>query len=293
MNNKPYILIVDDSPTNIQILAASLKDKYQLKIATNGEMCIQIATQNPFPDLILLDVEMPGISGYDVCKKLKSSDETKSIPIIFVTGRQANEDEERGLKLGAVDYITKPIHPAIVSARVSTHITLKLQRDKLEKMALHDQLTGLYNRHYMLEIAKQKMAKAIRYKYSFCLIMIDIDHFKSINDTHGHLVGDIILDAVAKNIGGENRSEDIVARFGGEEFLILLDHCTMTNAEIKANSIRENIENLCPNGIKVTISLGVSEFRLPYEKSFDELLKQADDALYKAKREGRNRVVVS
>jgi len=137
MNNKPLILIVDDSPTNIQLLAACLKNDYRLKIATSGEQCLQLINDNIQPDLILLDVEMPGLNGYQVCEKLKEKDSTSSIPIIFVTGRQGDDDETKGLMLGAVDYITKPIRPAIVVARVKTHITLKLQHDKLISMAIN------------------------------------------------------------------------------------------------------------------------------------------------------------
>lgn len=292
MSEKPIVLLVDDSATNIQILAACLKDSYHLKVATSGEQCLDLAKVKPLPDLILLDIEMPGISGYEVCTELKKNDDTAVIPIIFVTARQGNEDEEKGLQLGAVDYITKPIHPAIVVARVDTHITLKLQRDELIKMALYDQLTGLYNRHYMLDISKQKIARALRHQHSFCLVMIDIDHFKSINDTHGHLTGDAILRAVAKHLNIGNRQEDIVARFGGEEFLILLDYCEIKDAELKAEAVRERIEKLNPHGINVTISLGVAQFEVLREESFNELLKRADDALYLAKEQGRNRVVL-
>lgn len=292
MNIKPLVLIVDDSPTNIHILAACLKDKYQLQISTNGEQCIAIARSTPQPDLILLDIEMPGISGYEVCRQLKESDETLAIPIMFVTARQGNDDEEKGLMLGAVDYITKPIHPAIVVARVNTQITLKLQRDELIQMALHDQLTGLYNRHYMLEISKQKIAKAIRHQQSFCILMIDIDHFKVINDSHGHLTGDAVLKAVAKYLNKGNRQEDIVVRFGGEEFLILLDNCDLDNALLKAELIRETVEKHQPHGINVTISVGIAQFDAAQNENFISLLKRADNALYLAKDKGRNCVVV-
>lgn len=293
MTTKPIVLLVDDSATNVQILATCLKQDYHLKVATNGEKCLMLSNEKPQPDLILLDIEMPGMSGYEVCKKLKSNKDTASIPIIFVTARQGNESEEKGLKLGAVDYITKPIHPAIVVARVNTHITLKLQRDKLEKMALHDQLTGLYNRHYMLDISKQKISKSIRTQQPFCLLMIDIDHFKAINDTHGHLTGDAILRSVAKYLRKNCREEDIVARFGGEEFLVLLDNSELSDGQRKAENIRKIIEELKPHGIQVTISLGISQFDEEREENFNRLLKRADDALYQAKEKGRNCVVTS
>jgi diguanylate cyclase (GGDEF)-like protein len=292
MKDKPVVLLVDDSKTNIQILAACLKDNYQLQYAKNGEECLNLSKEQPQPDLILLDVEMPGISGYEVCKQLKASDQTLEIPVIFVTAREANVDEEKGLSLGAVDYITKPIHPAIVSARVSTHVTLKLQRDILKNLALRDQLTGLYNRYFLLDIAKKKVAQAIRHQQPFCLLMIDIDHFKQINDTHGHLTGDAILKAVSKYLSKGNRQEDVVARFGGEEFVFLLDQCQLSDAEEKAEVIRRVIESLKPHGIKVTISIGLAEFDEEIDLGFTELLKRADDALYLAKEQGRNRVCI-
>jgi len=289
MDNKPLILIVDDSPTNIQLLAACLKSDYRLKIATSGEQCLELIAENIQPDLILLDVEMPGLNGYQVCEKLKQKESTSSIPIIFVTGRQGDEDETKGLMLGAVDYITKPIRPAIVVARVKTHITLKLQHDKLISMAMHDQLTGLYNRHYLLEVATQKVAKALRHKYPLCLLMIDIDHFKAINDTHGHHSGDLVLKAVAKELATGNREEDITARFGGEEFVIIFDHCHFVDAQKKANLILRKIEDLQPEGLNVTVSIGLAKL-IKSDEQFSNLLKRADLALYEAKGKGRNRV---
>ncbi|WP_042145473.1 MULTISPECIES: diguanylate cyclase [unclassified Pseudoalteromonas] len=289
MNNKPLILIVDDSPTNIQLLAACLKNDYRLKIATSGEQCLQLISDNIEPDLILLDVEMPGLSGYQVCAKLKVKDSTASIPIIFVTGRQGDEDETKGLRLGAVDYITKPIRPAIVVARVNTHITLKLQHDKLISIAMHDQLTGLYNRHYLLEVATQKVSEALRHKYPLCVLMIDIDHFKSINDTYGHHCGDLILKAVATELSIGNREEDITARFGGEEFVVIFDHCHFVDAQKKANAILKLIEELKPEGLTVTVSIGLAKL-IKSDEHFSNLLKRADLALYEAKGKGRNRV---
>ncbi len=292
MTDKPTILIVDDEPANIQILAACLKDKYDIKVATSGEHCLGLIRSNLDPDLILLDIEMPEMNGYTVCKCLKNFSETESTPVIFVTARDGEGDEEKGLSLGAVDYITKPVSPAIVQARVKTHITLKQQRDALEKMALHDQLTGLYNRYYLLEEANHKVALSMRHKHDFSLLMMDIDHFKTINDQHGHPAGDAVLQTVAKLLEEENRLEDITARFGGEEFVVVLDHCDAANAKAKAEIIRQKIEASMPEGIKVTLSIGVAQLNAEGE-TFSELLKRADIAMYLAKEQGRNQVVLS
>ncbi len=292
MANKPVILIIDDSKTNVEILASCIEEQYEVRKGDSGDQCLTLIEQSPRPDLLLLDIEMPGLDGYQVCKQLKENPKTANIPIIFVTGRQSLEDEALGLKMGAVDYITKPIHPAIVIARVNTQIKLKLQHDKLEKMALFDQLTNLYNRYYLFEVAAQKLAKALRHKFAFCVMMLDIDHFKSINDQHGHHVGDDVLKQVATLIKNSNREEDVAARFGGEEFVIILDHCTLLNAKIKAETLRKQIEELKPCNINVTMSFGIS--KLDYsDTEFEQILKRADDALYQAKAGGRNQVVIA
>ena len=291
MTNKATILIVDDTPSNVQILAAILKDKYHIKVATSGKDCLKIATSDPRPDLILLDIEMPDMNGYEVCSKLKESS-GKHIPIFFVTGKDNDSDEEKGFNLGAVDYITKPISPAIVRARVNTHIELKLQRDALERMAMHDQLTGIYNRHYLIEAAQQKIARASRHKHPISLLMLDVDHFKAINDTYGHSKGDEVLKEMSKVLKAQNRAEDIVARFGGEEFVILLDQCDAVAAADKSEKLRQVLEQLTPGGIKITVSIGVAELK-PGEECFDDVLKRADLAVYQAKDQGRNCVVTA
>ena len=285
--NKPIVLVVDDAPANIQILAGCLKNDYQVKVATNGARCLELAEVSPEPDLILLDILMPDLDGYEVCQQLKQNETTRHIPVIFVTAKDNDEEEEKGLSLGAVDYITKPIRPAVVVARVKTHVTLKRQHDLLARMAMRDQLTGLYNRHYLLDAAYRKVARAMRHQYSICLLMIDVDHFKKINDTHGHVVGDEVLKGIATLMDACSRQEDVIARFGGEEFVVLLGHCEMAGALEKGQQLLGSIERLKPGGIEVTVSIGVAELSSSGE-TFGDLLGRADLALYKAKDNGRN-----
>lgn len=292
MGEKPSILIVDDVPANIQTLAELLKDKYRIKVATDGYRCLDLAGQEPQPDLILLDIEMPGISGYEVCEQLKMDSVTRDIPVIFVTANDQEEDEERGLQIGAVDYITKPLRPVIVAARVETHITLKKQRDLLTAMATHDQLTGLYNRHYLMEVAVKKIAYAIRHQIAVSILILDIDHFKSINDNFGHPFGDQVLREIATLLSHSARKEDVVTRFGGEEFVILFDACEQADAVAKAEKVREWIEQLKPDGHTITASFGVTEFKLS-DDTLEQMIKRADQALYMAKESGRNRVIAS
>lgn len=290
MSDKATILLVDDTRTNIELLAGCLQKTYNLKVAMNGKRCLELAESEPVPDLILLDVIMPDMDGYDVCRQLKDNSLTKDIPIMFVTGKDSDEDEELGLQLGAVDYITKPIRPAIVTARVGTQVILKQQSDTLRSMALHDQLTSLFNRHYLIEAANSKVARIKRHGGTLSLMMIDIDYFKLVNDKFGHQAGDTVLRAVASVLSSGSRKEDVVARFGGEEFVVLLDDCSILDAEEKAELLRSSIEQLLPEGISVTASFGIAELD-PDGETFEHLLARADQAVYLAKEQGRNCVV--
>lgn len=291
MNTKPVVLIVDDVATNLQSLALLLKEAYIIKIAIDGERAIELMNQEPIPDLLLLDVEMPGMNGYEVCKILKQNSSTAYVPIIFVTAKDSMMDEEYGLEIGAVDYIVKPYRPAIVKARVKTHITLKRQHDKLAVMAQCDNLTGLYNRHYLNEEGIGRISRAKRHCESMSCMILDIDHFKKINDTYGHLMGDLILTSISTLLQSSARKEDIVARYGGEEFVIMLDKCDIDSALIKAEKLRGDIEKLNPNNIHVTASFGVAELTVSMN-TIDEIVKNADTALYYSKEHGRNQVNV-
>ena len=289
MEAKPTVLVVDDAPSNIQLLGGLLKHSYQVKIATGGQRCIELAQADPAPDLILLDIQMPDMDGYEVCRHLKADDSTRQIPVIFVTGKDQAQDEELGLSLGAVDYITKPYSPAIVEARIVTHITLKQQSDELRRLALHDQLTGLYNRHFLIDVAAKHISQAYRHKQALSVLMIDIDHFKAVNDEHGHSVGDAVLREVAAIFKQKSRSEDIVARFGGEEFVILLDNCDLVNGAQKAELLRASLTESPIEGLSISASFGLAQLA-DNDETFSAFLHRADEAVYKAKSKGRNRV---
>lgn len=290
MENESVILIVDDVSSNIEVLAAVLKDDYQIKVAQSGAKALEIVLNKPIPDLILLDVEMPDMDGFEVLKKLKNNRITQDIPVIFITSYDTTEEEERGLLKGAVDYITKPIRPVIVKARIKTHVTIKKQRDALVYSSSHDQLTGLYNRRHLDEEGDRKFSRAQRTQDKLSVIMLDIDHFKVVNDTYGHLSGDNVLIAISDLLSVFKRNEDFATRYGGEEFVILLDNCGIADAKEKAENMRLKIEILRPDGIEIRASFGVAEFNKRHN-SFEELLKDADSALYEAKNSGRNLVV--
>lgn len=291
MQEKHKILIVDDVASNIQALAAVLKDDYQLRVATTGKRALELVSNEPDIDLILLDIEMPEMSGFEVISELKANYDTADIPVIFVTGNITIEDEEKGLIAGAVDYIAKPIRPVIVQARVKTHITLKNQRDQLKYEAVHDKLTGLYNRYQLDNEGYRKFKRALRQKSNFTVIMIDIDHFKNVNDSYGHIIGDEVLKSIANLLKTNRRVEDFVVRYGGEEFLMLLEECSAEDAYTIAETLRKEVALLNPAGVEVSASFGIASLRSDHV-SMDRLLKDADDALYEAKGSGRNKVTV-
>ncbi len=297
---RSIVLIVDDQPANIRMLGEALKDDFQIKMATSGRKAIEIANANDPPDLILLDIIMPGIDGYEVCRQLKKNHRTEKIPIIFITAKDQEKDETRGLDLGAVDYITKPFSLPIVKARVKTHLELKRHRDILEDLSTLDGLTGIPNRRKFDAYLKIEWRRAVRASYPLSLIMIDIDYFKLFNDNYGHDMGDECLKKVAKNLTmTAKRSSDFIARYGGEEFVSILPNTPLEKAAQFAEFLRRNIEELnithafSPASDRVTISLGLAMTIPTIGKSHDLLIKSADKALYKAKANGKNRIKCS
>ncbi|TVR85463.1 MAG: PleD family two-component system response regulator [Spirochaetaceae bacterium] len=295
------ILVVDDEPANIQALGSLLKDEYRIQVANSGEKALAIVRDETqqLPDLILLDIQMPGIDGYEVCRRLKEDSRTDGIVVIFVTARDAVSDEELGLKLGAVDYISKPISPAIVRARVETHMNLKRKTDMLERYALLDGLTGIHNRRYFDEQLEKELARNLREGYPLSVIMMDIDHFKEYNDNYGHGAGDKCLQKVAHALTDTlSRPGDTLCRYGGEEFVVLLPDSDATGARVVAERLREAVEALSLTheysaaSPVVTLSLGVASVEPAGQQKggAESLLKRADEALYAAKRAGRNRV---
>ena len=297
---RPRLLVVDDQPANVQTLYQALAGDYQVFMATGGEQALKVAHEK-LPDLVLLDVVMPGMDGYEVCRRLRADTATADIPVIFVTAHSGADDEARGLDAGAVDFIAKPIHPAIVRARVRTHLTLKQQSDLLRQMAFIDGLTGVFNRRYFDEHLQQEWARSARNGTPLALILADIDAFKKYNDRYGHQAGDDCLRRVAHALAlGLNRPADMVARYGGEEFACILPETDVAGAYELAQRLGDLVRALAiehadgPAGHVVTISLGVAgRGAHPPGVSLgaeSELVAAADRQLYRAKHEGRARV---
>ena len=292
---RPKILIVDDVPANIKMLREVLKSKYDISFATNGVDAIDLMKSGGLPDLILLDIMMPEMDGYEVCRILKSENLTAKIPVIFITSKDDEEDEIKGFEVGAVDYVTKPFSIPVVNARVQTHVELKQQREILENLSSIDGLTGVPNRRNFNEFLERNWQFCMRASKPIALIMMDIDHFKAFNDHYGHLEGDECLKQVAAILRNSvNRKTDIMARYGGEEFAAILPVTDLDGAVSIAELMRKSVEELSiPHAQSsadrhVTISLGVASMIPVKEIPAVTIIQNADRALYAAKMSSRN-----
>lgn len=293
------ILVVDDIKDNIQLLAFNLEDDgYNVITACNGTEAIEVTRQQK-PDLILLDIMLPDIDGLQVTKHLKSDENLKHIPIILVTAKSAEEDIVLGLDAGAHDYVTKPINYNILAARMRTALREKALQDmltasneNLHTLATTDSLTSINNRRNFLELAQREFARADRHKTPLCMILLDIDHFKLINDQRSHAAGDEALKVLAKLLTEDLRTVDIVGRYGGEEFIICLPDTDLATGVSIADRLRVHIANINvqyqDQSFHMTASLGVAAHAS--DTKLEELINLADKAMYQAKHDGRNRV---
>ena len=293
---KPRLLVVDDQPTNIQVLYRVFADDCQVFMATSGEQALHTAREEA-PDVILLDVMMPDMDGYEVCRQLKQDSATRDIPVLFVTAHHEAQEEARGLACGAVDFITKPIHPAVVRARVHTHLTLQRQTEVLKRLVFIDALTHAFNRRYFDERLAEEWGRAQRTGRPLGLILIDVDYFKQFNDVNGHQRGDDALRQVAQALQETTlRPGDVVCRYGGEEFACLLPDTDLDGALQVAQRMKLAVRELAighpASAVDqvLTISAGVA-VRTPTSRGdAAALLALADAQLYRAKAEGRARV---
>lgn len=293
IDRRPKLLIVDDQQVNILLLNELFQDDCEVFMATQGEGAIAMS-QNLLPDLILLDVVMPGADGYEICRRLKADPLTCDIPIIFITVQNGEEDQIRGLELGAVDFISKPISPVIVRARVRTHLALKLQSDMLRAIALLDGLTGVGNRRQFDQDMQVAWRICLREQAPLSLIMVDVDLFKRYNDRYGHLAGDLCLKSVAGALHQSlQRPWDTLARYGGEEFICLLPKTEAQGAATIAAKLLQRIRSLEIEHLDsdvdsvVTISQGVATTIPRPGQVSDTLIAAADRQLYQAKQAGR------
>ncbi len=297
------VLVVDDAVGNLNLVGRILdQGNYKTIFASHG---VQALEQVPMvqPDLIVLDLMMPDISGLEVCKKLKRNPKSKNIPVIFLTASDNKKDLVEAFAYGAVDYITKPFSAPELLARVKNHLELKHSRDllkqaitKLERLAKTDPLTGISNRRHWMTLANQEFKRAQRYESSFSILLIDLDHFKTVNDTYGHHAGDQVLIATVRVIQSKLRQQDFFGRWGGEEFVVLLPETPLEAAETVAERLRFGVETLVkdPPVEQVypftTMSIGITSCGVK-DINLDSIIQRADQALYQAKEKGRNQGV--
>jgi diguanylate cyclase (GGDEF)-like protein len=316
-----HVLVTDDSLTVRMMLKSQLEEQgYQVSLCDDGETCMAFLQQTETPpDVVLLDLVLPGVDGIHVLNWIKSRSDDVHIPVILLTALGAVDDLVRGLDQGADDYIAKPFEGEELLARVRAQIRLKRLQDELsgrnaeleaadqEKdrllsqlaaknkqlavMATTDTLTGVSNRGSIEQFLDNEASRAKRFGTDLAVAMVDIDHFKRVNDTYGHPVGDRVIREVSRAITDTIRTVDQVGRYGGEEFLVVLPGADLEGAMILGERVRETVAALYlePQGIAPTLSCGVAVWD-PGVTSWNELVSAADQALYEAKRNGRNRV---
>ncbi|MBE9221794.1 diguanylate cyclase [Cyanobacterium stanieri LEGE 03274] len=296
------ILAVDDNSINRIMLEKILtKAGYQIKVLGDSEEFLNLIN-NIKPDLMLLDLMMPKIDGLELCRLIKAKKHYQEIPIIFLTASDAKENVIEAFRSGAVDYVTKPFNNEELLARIQTHIELKFTRDQLkkalvdlEKLATTDELTQISNRRHFLNLANREFNRAKRQNIFFSMIILDIDYFKNINDSYGHPVGDIAIKLVAQKCQQSIRGEDLCARWGGEEFIVVVYDALIDEAKHVANRIREKIAEIAlpidDEQFKITVSVGIAQYQ-DTDQNIDQIVSRADRALYRAKNHGRNRIVL-
>jgi len=294
-SDKNSVLIVDDEAANIAILTNILSQEYNVYAAKNGPSAIRVAKEI-LPDVILLDILMPEMDGYEVISILKGLEETRSIPVIFITGLGGDTAEEKGLLLGASDYITKPFHPAVVKLRLLNQIQFSSQFNIVRALSLSDEVTGLFNRRGFDSRLRLELNRANREQTPLCMVLIDIDEFKTYSDEYGHFQCDMLLQTVAKVIKQAlKRPLDFAARWGNDEFIALLPDTELPGALGVAERIRKSVADaqiFCNDGnvTNVTVSIGVNVFTPKKSISVQDFIAGTDEALNAAKKFGRNRV---
>jgi diguanylate cyclase (GGDEF)-like protein len=312
LERRAKILCVDDDLTNIRILENILGPQgYEIITAASGEEALARVSDRD-PDVVLLDVILPGMSGFDVTKRLRAAERTRVLPVLLITSLTETEDKIKGIEAGCNDFIPKPFDKSELLARVKSMLNLKYAYDelraankRLEELSVTDPLTGVYNRRYLFDRLDAEIKRAYRGKTTLSCLIIDIDHFKAINDERGHLAGDAVIKRLADFLKNNVRSTDIVARYGGDEFMLVIPETSEEGARVLAGKLLEGIRKFVfvgeQNTFNVTCSMGLSSFagggldrKLMAKAAFDALgealIENADDALYEAKKNGRNRV---
>lgn len=292
----PRLLIVDDQPINIHLMHQAFPPHYEVFVATHGEQALDMCAKSTF-DIILLDILMPGMTGLELCRRLKSNPDTQDIPIIFVTALQSIEEETACWEAGGVDFVTKPVNLTTLRNRVIAHLTLKFQNEYLRELAMIDGLTHIANRRAFDERILIEFNRSQRKKTPLGIIVLDVDDFKRYNDKYGHQAGDACLVKIAAKLQSIlNRATDLVARYGGEEFICILPDTDKKGIQFIAEKLRKAVQSLKLKNANstvasvVTMSLGCAIYPDTLYKSYQDMIEAADKCLYQAKSKGRNQV---
>lgn len=302
-HNLGRILVVDDNRDNVEIIATRLRFRgYEVDEATDGAVALERVRQQP-PDLILLDVMLPDIDGYEISRRIKGDSSLPFIPIILVTARDTTQDKVAGLDAGADDYLTKPINFPELEARVRSMLRIKKLQDEielknreLERLSISDGLTGLFNHRHIHALLDEEFERADRTGERLTVAMFDLDRFKGVNDTYGHQAGDRVLEQLAEILRESAREIDRLGRYGGEEFMVLLPETGIDDAVVFVERVRREVARRPfdisdDQALRMTISAGVATYPHQRIKNAEMLVRLADEALYAAKSAGRNRVV--
>lgn len=297
------ILVVDDNQDNIEIIATRLRFRgYEILEASDGEQALALVEERA-PDLILLDVMLPDIDGYEISRRIKGSDTLPFIPIILVTARDSTQDKVAGLDAGADDYLTKPINFPELEARVRSMLRIKRLQDELEeknreleRLSISDGLTGLYNHRHIHGLLAEEFERVERTNDCMSVAMFDLDRFKSVNDTYGHPAGDRVLVEMADIMRETAREIDRLARYGGEEFMVLMPETCIDDAAVFVERVRREVARRSfdvgrDEPLKMTLSAGVASYPHDLIGDLETLVRLADESLYEAKESGRDKVV--
>ncbi|MCP5104334.1 MAG: diguanylate cyclase, partial [bacterium] len=259
---------------------------YKLAAARSGIQALEFV-QRKKPDIILLDIMMPEMNGYEVCEKLKGNPDTAKIPVIFLTARTETESVVKGFEVGGVDYIVKPFVKEVVFARINVHVNLKKALERMERMLVTDEMTGVFNRRYAYQILARQVALAGREESGFVICYVDIDNLKKINDNYGHAEGDKLITTVTQFLGEVIRSTDYLFRMGGDEFMLIFPNAEIEESDSIIGRVRRQLKAQTIYGIPIDFSYGFSQFRFDDDISVEELIKKADDRMYEAKLAGK------
>ena len=299
----PRILLVDDDRAMLRTIEEMVRECGYEAVAANSWTDALRLYQQAKPDLVLLDVMMPTIDGFKLAKMLKDSDHERFVPIILITGLGDVESKRRGMASGADDFLTKPVSAVELEIRVSAMLRIKELTDQIQaaneqlaELAATDPLTQLENRRVIYEHLEREFARARRYNHPLAVFMLDIDHFKAVNDSHGHQVGDEVIKLVADVLRASTRETDMIGRYGGEEFLVLAPETGADAALVAAERIRGAVQQRTashPDLPRCTISIGIATTEAVEAAHFEDLIHLADEALYEAKKGGRNRCAVA